>query len=83
MDTIELYEKNSEKIAKVNIKETFGFYNKLKDGTEGKILQFPDIEEMHTSERYVTDWVNYSTFDAEITFYLRECLAFQLSKLPV
>jgi hypothetical protein len=26
------------------LKETFGFYRQLKDGTQGKILMFPDIE---------------------------------------
>ena len=30
---LEAYELNSEKIKKVNIKETFGFYKQLKDGT--------------------------------------------------
>jgi hypothetical protein len=65
----------------VNIKETFGFYKQLKDGTEGKILAFPNIEEMHTSSKYVLDWVNYSTFDAEITYFLRETLANKLCKM--
>jgi len=73
--------KNSDKIKKINIKETFGFYRLLKDGTEGKILVFPDIEEMHTDEKHVTPWVEYSTFDAEITYFLRETLAYQLSGL--
>ncbi len=43
---------------------------------------FPDIEEMHTDERYVLNWVDYSTFDAEITYFLRETLAYQLCCLP-
>jgi DNA polymerase-1 len=81
LDTIELYMKYADKIQKVNIKETFGFYRSLKDGTEGKILIFPDIEEMHTDEKYVRPWVEYSTFDAEITYFLRETLAYQLSCL--
>jgi DNA polymerase-1 len=42
---------------------------------------FPDIEEMHTDPRYVRPWVEYSTFDAEITFFLREALAYQLARL--
>ena len=42
---------------------------------------FPDIEEMHTDPKYVSDWVNYSTFDAEITYFLRESLAAELISL--
>jgi hypothetical protein len=44
-----LYERSFDKTKKINIKETFGFYKQLKSGEEGKILMFPDIEEMHTS----------------------------------
>lgn len=78
---MENYQKYADKITKINIKETFGFYKQLKDGTEGKILAFPDIEEMHTDPRHVTSWVEYSTFDAEITYFLRETLAYELCKL--
>lgn len=42
---------------------------------------FPDIEEMHTDERFVAKWVEYGCFDAEITYFLRETLAKQLSQL--
>jgi len=75
MKTIKIYEKHCRKTIKVNIKETFGFYRKLKDGTQGKILMFPDIEEMHTNPKFVEKWVEYSCFDAEITYFLRETLA--------
>lgn len=75
LDAIDYYEKNTDRIKKVNIKETFGFYKQLKDGTEGKILMFPDIEQMHTDDRYVRPWVDYSCFDAEITYFLRETLS--------
>jgi DNA polymerase-1 len=78
---LDFFENHADKIKKINIKETFGFYKQLKDGTEGKILMFPDIEEMHTDERYVLPWVEYSTFDAEITYFLRETLAYQLCQL--
>lgn len=81
LKTLNLYESHSEKIKKINIKETFGFYKQLKDGTEGKILMFPDIEEMHTDERHVESWVDYSTFDAEITYFLRETLSYHLCQL--
>jgi DNA polymerase-1 len=71
----------AKKIKKINIKETFGFFKQLKDGTEGKILMFPDIEEMHTNERFVQPWVEYSVFDAEITYFLRETLSYNLCKM--
>ena len=81
LQTLDLFERNSEKTQKIDIKETFGFYKELKDGTQGKILVFPDIEEMHTDPKHVTSWVDYSTFDAEITYFLRETLAKQLEEL--
>ena len=42
---------------------------------------FPDIEEMHTNPRYIPKWVEYSCFDAEITYFLRETLSKQLCQL--
>jgi len=76
------YHKEFTKIKKINIKNTFGFYNELKDGSQGKLLQLPEIEEMHTSPKFIKDWVEYSTFDAEITYFLRETLSLLLSELP-
>ena len=70
-----MYEKHCRKTKKINIVQTFGFYKKLADGSKGKILMFPDIEEMHTNPRYIEKWVEYSCFDAEITYFLREALA--------
>eukprot|EP00347_Sterkiella_histriomuscorum_P005807 403355195 len=45
----------------------------LKDGTKGKVLTFPDVEVIHTNK--VEEWVGYSCYDAEITFFLRETLS--------
>lgn len=36
---------------------------------------------MHTDPRHVEKWVEYSCFDAEITFFLRETLAKLLTQL--
>ena len=36
---------------------------------------------MHTNPKYVKDWVEYSVYDAEMTYYLRETLAYLLCKL--
>ena len=73
--TIDLYREHCLKTAKINIMKTFGFYKQLKTGSQGKILMFPDIEEMHTNPLYIAKWVEYSCFDAEITYFLRETLA--------
>ena len=81
IENIRLYEEVLKRTRKIDLKRTFGFYKKLKDGSSGKILAFPDLEEMHTSEQYARTWVEYSAFDAEITYYLRECLALELVKL--
>ena len=42
---------------------------------------FPDIEEMHTNPKYIEKWVEYSCFDAEITFFLQQTLSKQLMRL--
>jgi len=77
-----VYTQSFDKVKKINLKQTFGFYRKLKDGSDGKILMFPDIEQMHTDSKYTETWVEYSCFDAEITYFLRETLAWQLLQLP-
>jgi DNA polymerase I len=43
---------------------------------------FPEIEEMHTNPKYLAKWIEYSCFDAEITFFLRETLSRTLCRLP-
>ena len=35
----------------------------------------PDLEVMHCAEQFVPDWVEYSCFDAEILYFLRETLS--------
>lgn len=68
------------KIQKIDIHSTFGFYKQLANGGQGKILMMPDLELMHCSEQFIPDWVEYSCFDAEILYFLRETLAYQLSQ---
>ena len=81
--SIKNYEITSKKLAKVDLKHTFGFHKVLKNGSLGKVLLFPDIEEMHTTPKYVEKWVEYSAFDADITFFLRESLAYELCKIKI
>jgi DNA polymerase I len=44
-------------------------------------LMMPNLELMHCSEQFVPAWVEYSAFDAEILYFLRETLALQLSRI--
>ena len=44
-------------------------------------MVFPEVLEMHTNPLYVHDWIEYSCFDAEITYFLRETLRIKLTKL--
>ena len=69
------------KTEKRSMKQIFGYYKHLKNGNLGKVLVFPEVLEMHTNPIYVDDWVEYSCFDAEITYYLREALRYKLLKL--
>eukprot|EP00826_Nyctotherus_ovalis_P041971 TRINITY_DN4279_c0_g1_i5.p1 TRINITY_DN4279_c0_g1~~TRINITY_DN4279_c0_g1_i5.p1 ORF type:complete len:234 (-),score=77.68 TRINITY_DN4279_c0_g1_i5:1532-2233(-) len=83
LECVRKYELTSTKQKKVDIKHTFSVYKTRKDGSQGKTLIFPDIEEMHTTEKYVPKWVEYSVFDAEITYFLREALTFELCNIAI
>jgi len=83
LTSLEKYMQNSKKQTKIDLRHTFGFYKTLKNGEKGKTLLFPDIEEMHTNQQYIPKWIEYSSFDAEITYFLREALAYELCKLPI
>ena len=43
----------------------------------------PDLEVIHCSAEFILDWVEYSCFDAEILYFLRETLAHQLQNTKV
>ena len=78
---MKFYEENFSRIKKIDINSTFGFYKKLANGEMGKILMMPDLELMHCSEEFIPDWVEYSCFDAEILYFLRETLSYQLVQI--
>jgi len=81
LETLDHYRHNFLRIQKIDINSTFGFYKKLANGDTGKILMMPDLELMHISKQFIPDWVEYSCFDAEITYFLRETLSYQLSRI--
>ena len=43
----------------------------------------PSILELHTSEEHINQWINYSSLDAEATFFLREVLTKEMSRYPI
>jgi hypothetical protein len=52
------------------MKQLFSYRKVLKNGEEGKTLVFPETFQLHTDERFIADWVEYSCLDAETTFFL-------------
>ena len=63
---------------KISMKKIFGRRNIKKDGTEGKLIILPPIEELQASEETRWDWINYSAYDAKATWDLHEALVLQL-----
>lgn len=61
-------------IVKEKMKNLFARKKLLKNGTEGKLFECPDTIEIHTSPELIKQWIDYGTFDAEITYYLYHCL---------
>lgn len=59
----------------------FGKKKQLKTGKEGKIYEFPTIVTIHTSPELINKWVEYSTMDSEVTFFLHEVLKQRLFEL--
>jgi hypothetical protein len=77
LQMLKLYEAyNDGMLKKIDMKTLFSSKKVLKTGEEGKSFIMPDLEELHTSPRYIENWIRYSVIDAESTFYLRD--AFQL-----
>lgn len=56
------------------MKNLFARKKLLKNGEEGKLYESPDIVELHTSNSLIEQWIDYGTFDAEITYFLYYCL---------
>lgn len=58
--------------AKRTIKERFGIHKLKKDGSPGKVIVLPYLAELQRNKKYITDWIDYSTFDAEGLYLLRD-----------
>lgn len=55
---------------KVGMKKRFGQLNTLSDGSVGKDVVLPPLEDLQRDSETVVDWIDYSTLDAEATFKL-------------
>lgn len=64
-------------VGKVSMKNIFGRRKLKKDGSEGKIITIPPVEELQREER--EPWICYSALDAMSTLKLYENLKSKLS----
>ncbi|KAH9621059.1 hypothetical protein KSS87_011840 [Heliosperma pusillum] len=67
-------------IGKISMKTIFGRRKTKKDGSMGKIVSLPSVEELQIEER--EPWICYSCLDAMSTLKLYESLKSKLSKMP-
>ena len=66
---------------KTPMKELFGVKRKRKDGTDGLISDVPAVEVMQRDPQHRPAWIEYSAFDAEGTWLLREELQKRLENM--
>ncbi|QDZ19172.1 DNA polymerase I [Chloropicon primus] len=59
---------------KTSMKEIFGKPNIKKDGTEGKLVVLPPVDELQQGEETRGKWIKYCTLDAEATWNLYQAL---------
>ncbi|KAM7250748.1 hypothetical protein ACFE04_022631 [Oxalis oulophora] len=67
-------------IGKISMKTIFGKNKKKKDGSDGKTVTIPPVEELQREER--KSWICYSSLDAISTLKLYESLKKHLSDMP-
>ncbi|KAL0311032.1 UNVERIFIED_CONTAM: DNA polymerase I A, chloroplastic/mitochondrial [Sesamum angustifolium] len=67
-------------IGKVSMKNIFGRKKLKKDGSEGKLITIPPVEELQRAERKL--WICYSALDSISTLRLYESLEKKLRKTP-
>ena len=63
---------------KRSIKKIFGKPKLKKDGTPGKTMILPPVEEIQEDEAQRQTWIEYSALDAQATWFLRESLEAKL-----
>lgn len=64
---------------KMGMKERFSKANTKRDGTPGKLMTLPPVENLQRFER--DEWIRYSVLDAKATFRLREVMEKNLKEM--
>jgi DNA polymerase-1 len=72
---------NDKALKKIDMKTLFSYKKILRTGDEGKTIIMPELQELHTTPKYIKDWIKYSVIDAEATYYLRDALQIRLQSL--
>ena len=75
-------EENAGRYKKTTMKELFGKPNIKKDGTEGKLVEIPPVDELQRDPETRAKWIKYSALDAEATWHVHQCLEGHLFETP-
>mmetsp|Transcript_6377 Transcript_6377/g.13862 ORF Transcript_6377/g.13862 Transcript_6377/m.13862 type:complete len:1245 (-) Transcript_6377:289-4023(-) len=67
---------------KIPMKEIFGVKRLRKDGSEGAMVDLPNVETMQRDEKFREKWIAYSAYDAKGTYNLYQYLKVKLLKTP-
>mmetsp|Transcript_24500 Transcript_24500/g.55961 ORF Transcript_24500/g.55961 Transcript_24500/m.55961 type:complete len:859 (+) Transcript_24500:1720-4296(+) len=63
------------------MKEIFGVARLRKDGTRGSLVDIPPVEELQRRPEFRENWIIYSCYDAQCTWYLHSKLRNLLQKM--
>lgn len=63
------------------MKEIFGIKRLRKDGSEGLVADLPPVEVMQRDPNFRTKWIEYSCYDAQGTYLIREELQKRLEEM--
>lgn len=70
-------------LEKRNMVTRFGRRRKLKNGDESKEIFVPDTITLQRNIQYRTDWIDYSTRDAELTYKLYDFFINKLASMKI
>jgi hypothetical protein len=75
-------ESDSSQRAKLTMKQLFGMLKLKKDGTPGKQIVVPPVEQLQRQPQWRRDWIEYSVQDAKLTWELHRVLRDKLVAMP-
>ena len=70
------------KFAKTSMKELFGVAKILKDGSDSKIKDIPELRKVQEGSETRERWIQYSALDAIATWHVRDELVTRLKMMP-